>query len=85
MENDYVNPNRVRQRTGINEHHYRIDCFFSVLDMLVEELNGRSNVGNFELLRCMSFLSPSAQFSHYNVKKLKLKLNVSMRCKTVLG
>ena len=37
MENDYVNPKKIRQRTGINnEHHYRIDCFFAVLDMLVE-------------------------------------------------
>ncbi|KAI5010448.1 hypothetical protein ZWY2020_012585, partial [Hordeum vulgare] len=71
MENDYVNPKKTRQRTGINnEHHYRVDCFFVVLDMLVEELNGRFNVISSELLCCMSTLSPSDQFSHYNVEKL---------------
>ncbi|KAI5001688.1 hypothetical protein ZWY2020_026338, partial [Hordeum vulgare] len=71
MEDHYVNPKKIRQRTGINnEHHYRIDCFFAILDMLVEELNGRFNVTNSELLCCMSALSPSDQFCHYNVEKL---------------
>ncbi|KAI5014096.1 hypothetical protein ZWY2020_055486 [Hordeum vulgare] len=71
MENDYVNLNKTRQRTGINnEHHYRVDCFFAVLDMLVEELDVRFNVINSKVLCCMSALSPSDQFGHYNVEKL---------------
>ncbi|XP_010229985.1 uncharacterized protein LOC100829763 [Brachypodium distachyon] len=74
MGSDYVNPKKTRQRTGINnEHHYRIDCFFAVLDMLVEELNGRFNTTNSELLCCLYALSPSGHFVHFNDEKL-LKL-----------
>jgi hypothetical protein len=71
METDYVNPKKPRQRTGINnEHHYRVDCFFAVLDLLGEELNRRFNEVNSELLCCMSAFSPSDQFSHYDGPKL---------------
>lgn len=63
MEKDYVNPKKPRQRTGINnEHHYRVDCFFAVLDLLREEFNNRFNEVNSELLTCMSALRPSDMF-----------------------
>ena len=63
MENDYVNPKKPRQRTGIdNEHHYWIDCFIAVLDLLVEELNDRFNAVNSKLLCCMSALSQVISF-----------------------
>jgi hypothetical protein len=71
MEDDYVNPKKPRQRTGINnEHHYRVDCFFVVLDLLREEFNNRFNEENSELLMCMSALSPSDLFSHFDKEKL---------------
>ena len=71
MEKEYVNPKKPRQRTGINnEHHYRVDYFFAVLDLLVEELNRRFNEVNNELLCCMSAFNPSCQFSHYDDEKL---------------
>ncbi|XP_044446677.1 uncharacterized protein [Triticum aestivum] len=44
MEDAYVNPKKPRQKTGINnEHYYRVDCFFAVLDLLGEEFNDRFN------------------------------------------
>jgi hypothetical protein len=71
MEIDYVNPKKPRQKTGINnEHHYRVDCFFAVLDMLGKEFHDRFNEVNSELLRCMSALSPSDLFCHFDKEKL---------------
>jgi hypothetical protein len=71
MDKDYVNPKKARQRTGIsNEHHYRIDCFFAVLDLLQKELNDRFNDVNSELLLCMSALNPENMFHHFNTEKL---------------
>ncbi|KAM3299486.1 hypothetical protein ACQJBY_040799 [Aegilops geniculata] len=74
MEDAYVNPKKPRQKIGIsNEHYYRVDCFFAVLDLLGEEFNDRFNEVNSELLLCMSSLSPSDLFCHFDKKKL-LKL-----------
>jgi hypothetical protein len=71
MEIDYVNPKKPRQKTGIsNEHHYRVDCFFAVLDMLGKEFHDRFNEVNSELLLCMSALSPSDLFCHFDKEKL---------------
>ncbi|XP_037433105.1 uncharacterized protein LOC119300157 [Triticum dicoccoides] len=71
MEKEYANPKKPRQRTGINnEHHYRVDCFFAVLDLLVEELNHRFNEVNNGLLCCMFAFNPSCRFSHYDDEKL---------------
>ncbi|VAI26333.1 unnamed protein product [Triticum turgidum subsp. durum] len=74
MEDAYVNPKKPRQKTGIsNEHYYRVDCFFAVLDLLGEEFNNRFNEVNSELLLCLSALSPSDLFCHFDKEKL-LKL-----------
>ncbi|VAI41896.1 unnamed protein product [Triticum turgidum subsp. durum] len=74
MEDAYVNPKKPRQKTGIsNEHYYCVDCFFAVLDLLGEEFNDRFNEVNSELLLCMSALSPSDLFCHFDKEKL-LKL-----------
>jgi hypothetical protein len=71
MEDVYVNPKKPRQKTWINnEHHYRVDCFFAVLDLLQQEFNGRFNEVNSELLLCMSALSPSDLFSRFDKEKL---------------
>jgi hypothetical protein len=71
MKKDYINPKKPRQKTGIdNEHHYRVDCFFAVIDLLLEELNRRFNEVNSELLCCMSAFSPSDQFRLYDDEKL---------------
>lgn len=67
MEDAYVNPKKPRQKTSINnEHYYRVDCFFAVLDLLGEEFNEV----NSELLLCMSALSPSDLFCHFDKEKL---------------
>jgi hypothetical protein len=71
MKKDYINPKKPRQKTGIdNEHHYRVDCFFVVIDLLLEQLNRRFNEVNSELLCCMSAFSPSDQFRLYDDAKL---------------
>jgi len=34
MEEEFVDPKRPRKRTAItNLHHYKMDCFYTVLDM----------------------------------------------------
>lgn len=71
MEKDYINSRKPRQKTGItNEHHYRIDCFFAVLDLLGEEFNNRFNDVNSELLTNMSALGPSDLFRTFDKEKL---------------
>uniref|UniRef100_A0ACD5UQE5 Uncharacterized protein n=1 Tax=Avena sativa TaxID=4498 RepID=A0ACD5UQE5_AVESA len=71
MKSDYVNPKKPRQKTGINnEHQYRVDCFFAVLDMLGKEFHDIFNEVNSELLRCMSALSPSDIFGQFDKEKL---------------
>lgn len=71
MESAYVDPKKPRQKTGINnEHHYHIDYFFAVLDLLGEEFSDRFNEVNSELLLCMSALNPSDLFCGFDKKKL---------------
>ncbi|XP_057428022.1 uncharacterized protein LOC130721274 [Lotus japonicus] len=53
-----------------NLHHYKHDCFFSVLDLQMHELNTRFDEENTELLQCVSCLNPSSYFEAFDVKKL---------------
>ncbi|XP_062218173.1 uncharacterized protein LOC133918342 [Phragmites australis] len=71
MGDDYVNPTKPRQKTGItNQHHYEVDCFNDVLDWLLQELNTRFNEKTSKLLVYTAALSPRASFSEFNLEHL---------------
>ena len=71
MEEQYVNPKKPRQKTGItNRHHYEVDCFNDVIDWLLQELDNRFNEKNSELLVCSAALSPIESFRDFNLEHL---------------
>ncbi|PKU61529.1 hypothetical protein MA16_Dca023839 [Dendrobium catenatum] len=53
-----------------NLHHYRVEFFYTIIDMQLQELNNRFSETSTELLLCMSCLNPSNSFSAYNKEKL---------------
>uniref|UniRef100_A0A0A9GZJ4 HAT C-terminal dimerisation domain-containing protein n=1 Tax=Arundo donax TaxID=35708 RepID=A0A0A9GZJ4_ARUDO len=71
MGDDYVNPKKPRQKTGItNQHHYEVDCFNDVLDWLLQELNSRFNEKTSKLLVYTAALSPKGSFREFNLENL---------------
>lgn len=53
-----------------NLHRYRVDLFYFCLDKHIVELNNQSNEVTFELLLCMSALSPVDSFATFDKVKL---------------
>ncbi|KAL1225040.1 hypothetical protein V5N11_002819 [Cardamine amara subsp. amara] len=71
MENDFIDPRKPRKKTSItNLHHYQVNCFYTVLDMQLQEFNDRFNEVNSELLVCTSALSPIDSFREFDKEKL---------------
>ncbi|KAL9856982.1 putative transcription factor and/or regulators TTF-type(Zn) family [Arabidopsis thaliana] len=71
MEEEFVDSRRPRKKTGItNLHHYKVDCFYTVLDMQLQEFNDRFDEVNSELLICMSSLSPIDSFRQFDKSML---------------
>ncbi|KAL4594939.1 hypothetical protein ACB092_12G055100 [Castanea dentata] len=50
--------------------HYRVDLFFEVIDLQLQELNNRFSEVTTELLLCMACLNPSDSFSAFDIQKL---------------
>ncbi|KAJ1688887.1 hypothetical protein LUZ63_013042 [Rhynchospora breviuscula] len=53
-----------------NQHYYRVELFYSVIDLILRELNDRFTEANTELLRCMSCLHPRSNFCAFDKVKL---------------
>ncbi|XP_020684073.1 zinc finger MYM-type protein 1-like [Dendrobium catenatum] len=53
-----------------NLHHYRVDLFYTVVDMQLQELNNRFSESSTELLLYVSCLNPSDSFHAYDERKL---------------
>jgi len=71
MEDDFIDPRKPRKKTNItNLHHYQFNCFYTVLDIELQEFNGRFNEVNSELLVCTSALSPTGSFREFDKEKL---------------
>jgi hypothetical protein len=71
MGEEYVNPKKPRQKTGItNKHHYQVDCFNDVIDWLLQELDSRFNEKHSKLLICSAALNPSESFWDFNLEHL---------------
>ncbi|XP_022867080.1 uncharacterized protein LOC111386832 [Olea europaea var. sylvestris] len=56
-----------------NLHHYRVDLFYSVIDLQLQELNDRFLEVNTELLLCVACLCPQDSFSSFD-KKILIRL-----------
>ncbi|KAL4614323.1 hypothetical protein ACB092_07G045800 [Castanea dentata] len=54
-------PQRNTQQ-NTNLHHYRVELFYTVMDMQLQELNNRFSEANTDLLLCMACLNPSNSF-----------------------
>ncbi|XP_021764929.1 uncharacterized protein LOC110729505 [Chenopodium quinoa] len=74
MEAKYVVPGRRLFRGKCpqvsNLHHFRVEVFFGVIDLQLQELENRFPEITKELLVCMSCLSPVDRFSKFDKEKL---------------
>jgi hypothetical protein len=59
-----------------NLHYYRVDMFYMVIDMQLQELNGRIMEITTELFMCMLCLDQNNSFSAFNIDKLLKQLNL---------
>ncbi|XP_073034891.1 uncharacterized protein [Primulina eburnea] len=53
-----------------NLHHYRVDLFYGVIDMQLQELNDRFSEAGTKLLLCVACLCPQNLFYAFDKKKL---------------
>ncbi|RID62925.1 hypothetical protein BRARA_E01964 [Brassica rapa] len=71
MEEDFVDLRNPRKRTNIsNMHHYKVNCFCTVLDLQIQEFNDRFTEVTTDLLICMAALSPIDSFHGFDKEKL---------------
>ena len=72
MDDIFVARGRLRRYTDrmTNLYYYRIEIFYVIIAMQLQELNNRFTESNTELLLCVSCLSPFDFFATFD--KLKL-------------
>ncbi|EOA33131.1 hypothetical protein CARUB_v10016470mg [Capsella rubella] len=71
MEDVFVDPRKPRRKTNItNLHHYKVNCFYTIIDLQLQEFNDRFTEVNTDLLICMASLSPLDSFQEFNREKL---------------
>ena len=72
MEEVFVNRGRSRRKAQdiTNLHHFRVELFYSIIDMQLQELNDRFDEVNTDLLLCMACLNPNDSFLAFDKNKL---------------
>ncbi|EOA32334.1 hypothetical protein CARUB_v10015600mg, partial [Capsella rubella] len=71
MDREFVDPRKSRKRSNMTSlHHYQVECFYTVLDMQIQEFNDRFDEVNAELLGCVASLSPVDSFHDFNQLKV---------------
>ena len=72
MDEIFVVSRRPRRNTqqNTNLHHYRVELFYTVINMQFQELNNRVSEANTNLLLCMACLNPSNSFIAFDKEKL---------------
>ena len=72
MDETFVVSGRPRRNTqqNTNLHHYRVELFYTIIDMQLQKLNNRSSKANTDMLLCMAFLNPSNSFVAFDKEKL---------------
>ncbi|KAK4606302.1 hypothetical protein RGQ29_000516 [Quercus rubra] len=58
----------TQQKTNL--HHYRVELFYTAINMQLQELNNRFSEANTNLLLCMACLNPSNSFVAFDKEKL---------------
>ncbi|KDO48829.1 hypothetical protein CISIN_1g036159mg [Citrus sinensis] len=61
---------RRKAREITNLHRYRVELFYAILDMQLQELKNHFNESNTELLICLACLCPNDLFAAFDKKKL---------------
>ncbi|KAH6762712.1 hypothetical protein C2S52_020145 [Perilla frutescens var. hirtella] len=51
-------------------HYYRIEIFYQVVDLIIQEINNHFTEANTELLHCIACLDPRDSYSRFNVDQL---------------
>ena len=64
MDEIFVVSERPRRNTqqNTNLHHYRVELFYTVIDLQLQELNNYFLEADTDLLLCMACLNPSNSF-----------------------
>ncbi|KAM6547091.1 hypothetical protein CsatB_027827 [Cannabis sativa] len=72
MDDIYVVQGRSRRNAQemTNLHHFRVEFFYAVIDMQLQELNERFNEVNTELLLSLASLCPSDSFEAFDKERL---------------
>ena len=72
MDEIFVVSGRPRRNTqqNTNLHHYRVELFYTDIDMQLQELNNHFLEENTDLLLCMACLNPSDSFVTFDKEKL---------------
>ena len=72
MDEIFVVSGRLRRNTqqNTNLHHYRVELFYTIIDLQLQELNNRFSEANTNLLLCMAYLNPSNSFVAFDKEKL---------------
>ena len=72
MDDMYVARGRSRRKSQarLNSHYYRVELFYTIIDMQLQELNNCFNEVNTELLLCIAFLNPSNSFAAFDKQML---------------
>ena len=72
IEEVSVNRGRSRHKAQdiTNLHHFRVELFYSIIDMQLQELNDRFDEVNTDLLLCMACLNPNDSFLAFDKNKL---------------
>ena len=72
MDEPFVVSGRPRRNTqqNTNLHHYRVELFYTVIDIKLQELNNYFSEANADLLLCMAYLNPSNSFVAFDKEKL---------------
>ncbi|PON53209.1 hypothetical protein TorRG33x02_305960, partial [Trema orientale] len=72
MDDMFMRRGRSRRKTQemTNLHHFRVDLFYAVIDMQLQELNDRFSEINTELLLCVACLCPNDSFNAFDKKKI---------------
>ncbi|XP_042465844.1 zinc finger MYM-type protein 1-like [Zingiber officinale] len=72
MEDNMLTRGHGRRRGQLitNFHHYRVEIFCQVVDLIIQEMNNRFSEVSTDLLGCISCLHPRNSFSQFDVHKL---------------
>ena len=72
MNDAYVFPGRYKcgRKEVSNLHHFRVEVFLSLVDQILQEIDGRFHEVSKELLICLSCFNPNDGFSYFDTRKL---------------